>query len=58
MIETNQLKCMRIASIIDARERVTIATYDPVARAAIHNFVHFPITYHGTGDPLDVEAAE
>ena len=41
---------------IELGGRVTIATDDPVARAAIHDFLRFQITDHGTGDPLEVEA--
>jgi len=37
--------------------RVSVASEDPVARAAIHDFLRFQITDHGTGDPLAVGAA-
>lgn len=37
--------------------RVSAASEDPVARAAIHDFLRFQITDHGTGDPLEVAAA-
>jgi hypothetical protein len=42
---------------IDAGGRVSIATEDPIARAAIHDFLRFQITDHGTGDPLETAAA-
>jgi len=41
---------------IDAGGRVSIVTGDPLARAAIHDFLRFQITDHGTGDPLEVAA--
>jgi TusA-related sulfurtransferase len=43
---------------IDAGGRVDIDSDDPVARAAIHDFLRFQITDHGTGDALDVDAAK
>jgi hypothetical protein len=36
---------------------VSIASEDPVARAAIHDFLRFQITDHRTGDPLQLAAA-
>lgn len=37
--------------------RVSVASADPVARAAIHDFLRFQITDHHTGDSLEVAAA-
>jgi hypothetical protein len=36
---------------------VSLASEDAVARAAIHDFLRFQITDHGTGDPLEAGAA-
>jgi hypothetical protein len=36
---------------------VSIASADPVARAAIHDFLRFQITDHKTGDPLELAAS-
>ena len=41
---------------IDGGGRVSIGSRDPLARAAIHDFLRFQITDHGTGDPLEVAA--
>lgn len=35
--------------------RLVLATRDPDARAAIHEFLRYQIREHHTGDPLDVE---
>jgi hypothetical protein len=43
---------------IDAGGHVRITTEDPVARAAIHDFLRFQITDHGTGDPLSLDAVK
>jgi TusA-related sulfurtransferase len=43
---------------VDSGGRVTIAADDPVARAAIHDFLRFQITDHETGDPLDLNAGK
>jgi hypothetical protein len=43
---------------VDGGGRVSIAADDPVARAAIHDFLRFQITEHGTGDPLDLGAGQ
>jgi hypothetical protein len=32
---------------------VTIATTDPKALAAVHEFLRFQISDHGTGDPIE-----
>jgi hypothetical protein len=37
---------------------VNIASDEPVAQAAIHDFLRFQITDHRTGDPLAVDAAK
>jgi hypothetical protein len=42
---------------IDAGGRVSIASEDPVARAAIHDFLRFQIKDHRTGDPFEMTAA-
>jgi hypothetical protein len=42
---------------IEAGSRVSIASDDPVARAAIHDFLRFQITDHRTGDTLEIAAA-
>ena len=34
--------------------RIRIKSDDPIAVAAIHDFVRFQITEHQTGDPLEV----
>ena len=39
---------------IDGGGRVRIATSDPAALAAVHDFLRFQIEDHRTGDPLDV----
>ena len=43
---------------LDAGARVAIASDNPLALAAIHDFLRFQITDHGTGDPLRVQAAK
>jgi hypothetical protein len=43
---------------IDAGARVIIASDNPLALAAIHDFLRFQVTDHGTGDPLKVQAAK
>jgi hypothetical protein len=43
---------------IEAGGRVPIASEDPVARAAIHDFLRFQITDHRTGDTLDIASAQ
>jgi hypothetical protein len=35
---------------------VSIASDDPIARAAIHDFLRFQIMDHATGDPVDFDA--
>lgn len=42
---------------IDAGGRVSILSGDPLARAAIHDFLRFQITDHRTGDPLEIGIA-
>lgn len=42
---------------IEAGGRVSIASEDAVARAAIHDFLRFQITDHRTGDSLEMTAA-
>jgi hypothetical protein len=37
---------------------VIIASDNPLALAAIHDFLRFQVTDHGTGDPLKVQAAK
>ena len=44
--------------VVDSGGRISIAADDPVARAAIHDFLRFQITDHGTGDPLNLDAAK
>ena len=39
---------------IEGGGRVRIATSDPAALAAVHDFLRFQIEDHRTGDPLDV----
>ena len=41
---------------LDAGARVIIASDNPLALAAIHDFLRFQITDHRTGDPLEVQA--
>ena len=41
---------------LGAGGRVSIASEDAVARAAIHDFLRFQITDHRTGDPLEIAA--
>lgn len=43
---------------VDNGGRVSIASDDRVARAAIHDFLRFQITDHATGDPLDPDAVK
>lgn len=43
---------------VDSGGRVSIATKDRLALAAIHDFLRFQITDHATGDPLDLAAAK
>jgi hypothetical protein len=43
---------------LDAGARVAIASDNPLALAAIHDFLRFQITDHRSGDPLQVEAAK
>jgi hypothetical protein len=43
---------------VGAGGRVSIASSDPLALAAIHDFLRFQITDHGTGDPLEIKAAK
>ena len=43
---------------LDNGGRVSIAADDPLALAAIHDFLRFQITDHATGDPLDVAAGK
>lgn len=43
---------------VDSGGRVNIASDEPVAQAAIHDFLRFQITDHRTGDPLAVDAAK
>ena len=38
---------------LDSGGRVSIASTDAIARAAIHDFLRFQITDHRTGDPLE-----
>jgi hypothetical protein len=42
---------------LEAGGRVSIRSEDPVARAAIHDFLRFQITDHRTGDTLEIAAA-
>jgi hypothetical protein len=42
---------------IETGGRVSIASQDPVAVAAIHDFLRFQITDHRTGDPLEIASA-
>jgi hypothetical protein len=42
---------------IEAGGRVSIVSQDPVAQAAIHDFLRFQITDHRTGDTLETAAA-
>jgi hypothetical protein len=39
---------------IDAGGLVNIEASDPIALAAIHDFLHFQIANHATGDPLEI----
>ena len=41
---------------VESGGRVSIAAADPLALAAIHDFLRFQITDHATGDPLDLPA--
>ena len=41
---------------VDNGGHVSIASDDPVARAAIHDFLRFQITDHATGDPINLDA--
>jgi TusA-related sulfurtransferase len=43
---------------IPAGARVRIESGDPIAVAAIQDFLRFQITEHRTGDTLTVEAAQ
>jgi len=43
---------------VDGGGQVGIASDDPVARAAIHDFLRFQITDHRTGDRLDLDAGK
>ncbi|MGA8087912.1 MAG: hypothetical protein WCA10_11425 [Terracidiphilus sp.] len=43
---------------VDSGGRVSIAADDPVAQAAIHDFLRFQITDHATGDSLDIDAGK
>jgi hypothetical protein len=45
-------------TVVDSGGRVSIATDDAVARAAIHDFLRFQITDHETADPLDPNAGK
>ena len=38
--------------------RISLASDDPVARAAIHDFLRFQITDHETGDPVNLDAGK
>ena len=38
--------------------RVSIQSTDPIALAAIHDFLRFQITEHATGDPVALDAAQ
>ena len=42
---------------VTAGGKVSMASEDPVARAAIHDFLRFQITDHRTGDPLEIVAS-
>ncbi len=44
--------------VVNSGGLVRIASDDPVARAAIHDFLRFQITDHGTGDPLNLDAGK
>jgi len=44
--------------VVESGGNVRIATDDPVAQAAIHDFLRFQITDHETGDPLDLHVAK
>ncbi len=43
---------------LDSGGRISIAADNPVARAAIHDFLRFQIIDHGTGDPLNLDAGK
>jgi hypothetical protein len=43
---------------LDNGGRVNIAAEDPLALAAIHDFLRFQITDHATGDSLDIDAGK
>jgi hypothetical protein len=43
---------------MSAGARVNISSENPLALAAIHDFLRFQVTDHGTGDPLQVQAAK
>jgi hypothetical protein len=43
---------------IDSGGRVRVESSDPVALAAIHDFLRFQITDHQTGDPLGAESTK
>lgn len=45
-------------TVVDSGGRVSIATDDAVARAAIHDFLRFQIADHETADPLDLNAGK
>ena len=44
--------------VVESGGRVSIATDDPVAQAAIHDFLRFQITDHATGEPLDSDVGK
>jgi hypothetical protein len=56
-VETLRLLAARVSYAVEetpAGGRVRISTVDPVALAAVHDFLRFQITEHRTGDPVAV----
>jgi hypothetical protein len=44
--------------VVDNGGQVRIESNDPIALAAIHDFLRFQITDHGTGDPINLDAGK
>jgi hypothetical protein len=44
--------------VVDNGGQVSIESNDPIALAAIHDFLRFQITDHGTGDPINLDAGK
>ncbi|MBS1802538.1 MAG: hypothetical protein JST28_04195 [Acidobacteria bacterium] len=42
---------------VDAGGRVALVASDPIAKAAVHDFLRFQITEHKTGDPIELVLA-